>query len=1090
MRFQSRYNIVKKSGLFDERYYLEAYDDIRKADIDPIKHYLKHGWKEGRNPSEQFDTNFYLETYPDVKAARMNPLIHFIKFGVYEGRKTHSEKSLEQQPKQYSKLTKLIKVIKHVKQNPYLIKKFIHETKNFGLKNAIKKAKAKSGMTSSTVTLTTVKPKCTFQHSGKDYDIKVSVIIPTYNRSKLLPSLIESWREVNKVTRYKYEIIFSDDGSEDGSVEILEAVKDLPIIVLKNNHGGAAKARNNAIRNAKGEKLYIIGDDIFPNPQIINQHYEKLKELPICKAVLGEIIWHKDLKINTLMEHITELGCEQFSFNAFPPYGYIDFRHFYTSNISIDREFLMSEKIIFDESFYKVNFEDIELGYRLSKKGMDIYFYPDAIAEHYHPYTSVAGFCRRQQIAGEMALVFKRLHPNEVEWVVQVEQISAEWKNYINHVSKLTFQKDFKILEQIIDLCQRLEDENLIQQYDLEKNVSSIYRVLFRFFYEKGVIENSYQIDDTIVQKVFAVFFISQIQEYIKDIVLITHLESIDFNTDFAEKNDVKIIIEVDNHISVEKLHKEYVDVMSDILIRIKSDAKELDDNYIYKPKSGFMLSVNSIKQAILFLKNNSVDSILLSFGLVDLPYIGISKDLENNIIYKNNGMSIEDFKSKRISGKVIRLISETYTTKLNIKELINQSVDDYGYWNKRNCGYIEEGIILYQPTSYQKNKKIIFVFPIFLAVGGVERNTAEIIEALKDEYDFVVVNFERLNESLGSLHHQFTKTCLGVYDLTELSPHDGILSYLKILNLFYKPDLIWICNGSPWLEHNLANIRSIFKNSAIVDQQVYDMNEGWVRLYKEKNQALLSFDRFIAINSKIKDVFINEANIFSDNVDLIYHVVKTERFHKALYVEKQTAYLKQYNVDLAKDNFIFVGRMNEQKRPFLFLDFVKKISKEISNIHFYMVGTGPLADDVEKYILKKDLTKYVTRITHIDNVAEIYSLMKGLIITSKFEGLPIAMLEAMCVGLPTFATNVGDIDVVIDEYKNGMIVDVNSMPDELVKAFHIFYNNLNIFSDESLKVSETIRHRFSVEVVSDNYKNCFEQAMKNLQNFIPKGIK
>ncbi|KHG32924.1 glycosyltransferase [Sulfurospirillum sp. MES] len=1017
MRFQSRYNIVKKSGLFDERYYLEAYDDIRKADIDPIKHYLKHGWKEGRNPSEQFDTNFYLETYPDVKAARMNPLIHFIKFGVYEGRKTHSEKSLEQQPKQYSKLTKLIQVIKHVRQNPYLIKKFINETKNFGLKNAIKKVKAKSGIKSSTI-LTTTKPKCTFQYSGKDYDIKVSVIIPTYNRSKLLPSLIESWREVNKVTRYKYEIIFSDDGSEDGSVEILEAVKDLPIIVLKNNHGGAAKARNNAIRNAKGEKLYIIGDDIFPNPQIINQHYEKLKELPICKAVLGEIIWHKDLEINTLMKHITELGCEQFSFNAFPPYGYIDFRHFYTSNISIDREFLMSEKIIFDESFYKVNFEDIELGYRLSKKGMDIYFYPDAIAEHYHPYTSVAGFCRRQQIAGEMALVFKRLHQNEVEWVVQVEQISTEWKNYINHVSKLTFQKDFKILEQIIDLCQRLEDENLIQQYDLEKNVSSIYRVLFRFFYEKGVIENSYQIDDTIVQKVFAVFFIPQIQEYIKDIILITHLESIDFNTDFAEKNDVKIIIEVDNHISVEKLHKEYVDVMSDILIRIKSDAKELDDNYIYKPKSGFMLSVNSIKQAILFLKNNSVDSILFSFGLVDLPYIGISKDLENNIIYKNNGMSIEDFKSKRISGKVIRLISETYTTKLNIKELINQSVDDYGYWNKRNSGYIEEGIISYQSTPYQKNKKIVFVFPTFLAVGGVERNTAEIIEALKNEYDFVVVNFERLNEVLGSLHRQFTKTCLGVYDLTELSHHDGILNYLKILNQFYKPDLIWICNGSPWLEHNLSNIRSIFKSSAIVDQQVYDINEGWVRLYKEKNQNLLSFDGFIAINSRIKNIFTNDVNIDEKKVDLIYSVMSDEKRDKASNYTRNEL-LKKYNLNSDQKYITSIGRLAYQKAPLDLIHLIQKVVDRYGEeFKFIVVGSGELSTQVDQLIKKYNLERYIVRLDYVDNTYELHLIAEVIIFTSLYEGLSIALLEALSVGTPGISTDVGDLATLIRTQK------------------------------------------------------------------------
>ena len=74
----NQYKTIKKSGLFDDRYYLKHYEDIRKLDIDPIKHYLDYGWKEGRNPSDRFDTNFYLESYPDIKNNGMNPLVHFI----------------------------------------------------------------------------------------------------------------------------------------------------------------------------------------------------------------------------------------------------------------------------------------------------------------------------------------------------------------------------------------------------------------------------------------------------------------------------------------------------------------------------------------------------------------------------------------------------------------------------------------------------------------------------------------------------------------------------------------------------------------------------------------------------------------------------------------------------------------------------------------------------------------------------------------------------------------------------------------------------------------------------------------------------
>ena len=52
--------------------------------MSPIKHYLKFGWKEGRNPSAEFDGNEYLDKRPDVKANAICPLVHFIKFGKSE----------------------------------------------------------------------------------------------------------------------------------------------------------------------------------------------------------------------------------------------------------------------------------------------------------------------------------------------------------------------------------------------------------------------------------------------------------------------------------------------------------------------------------------------------------------------------------------------------------------------------------------------------------------------------------------------------------------------------------------------------------------------------------------------------------------------------------------------------------------------------------------------------------------------------------------------------------------------------------------------------------------------------------------------
>ncbi|MBZ9570434.1 LicD family protein [Methanobrevibacter sp. TMH8] len=80
------YNKIKKYNLFDEKYYFEKNPHIDFSKINPMDHYIYHGYKEGKNPSKNFDGNFYLEKYKDVKSSNQNPLVHYVLFGKKEGR--------------------------------------------------------------------------------------------------------------------------------------------------------------------------------------------------------------------------------------------------------------------------------------------------------------------------------------------------------------------------------------------------------------------------------------------------------------------------------------------------------------------------------------------------------------------------------------------------------------------------------------------------------------------------------------------------------------------------------------------------------------------------------------------------------------------------------------------------------------------------------------------------------------------------------------------------------------------------------------------------------------------------------------------
>ena len=87
-RQKSDINLLLNSAMFDTRWYLDTYDDVKKSNANPVLHYLAFGNLEGRDPSSMFNTSRYLTLNPDVKNCNMNALVHYLKFGSSEGRRT------------------------------------------------------------------------------------------------------------------------------------------------------------------------------------------------------------------------------------------------------------------------------------------------------------------------------------------------------------------------------------------------------------------------------------------------------------------------------------------------------------------------------------------------------------------------------------------------------------------------------------------------------------------------------------------------------------------------------------------------------------------------------------------------------------------------------------------------------------------------------------------------------------------------------------------------------------------------------------------------------------------------------------------
>ncbi|MCW5770556.1 MAG: polysaccharide pyruvyl transferase family protein [Rhodospirillaceae bacterium] len=83
--------LVGQSGLFDGAWYVAQNPDVASSGIEPLDHFMRYGWREGRKPSPQFEAGWYLRENPDVAAAGVNPLVHYLRHGQKEGRKPFPE---------------------------------------------------------------------------------------------------------------------------------------------------------------------------------------------------------------------------------------------------------------------------------------------------------------------------------------------------------------------------------------------------------------------------------------------------------------------------------------------------------------------------------------------------------------------------------------------------------------------------------------------------------------------------------------------------------------------------------------------------------------------------------------------------------------------------------------------------------------------------------------------------------------------------------------------------------------------------------------------------------------------------------------
>jgi glycosyltransferase involved in cell wall biosynthesis len=359
-------------------------------------------------------------------------------------------------------------------------------------------------------------------------------------------------------------------------------------------------------------------------------------------------------------------------------------------------------------------------------------------------------------------------------------------------------------------------------------------------------------------------------------------------------------------------------------------------------------------------------------------------------------------------------------------------------------------------------DRPTVLVFMPFLAVGGAERVALDMIDYLKDDIRFVVVTLDDHDPAIGTTVNAFRKLTPLVYTARDFLNFNLNFSFINYLIQKYQPYTFYIANGSPWIFDALMTIKH-FHPELRFACQVYDHQAGWINRYDPNISKII--DANIGVNKKICDTYV-EKGVRQKAVYQIENGVNTIEFDPDLYDEQRKISIKQkLNIEPEKKIIVFMARLHAQKRPMDFVEVARRCSED-PNLHFLMVGNGPLATVIDDEIEKIGL-KNITRLSFYRPSSDIFSICDVYVLPSEYEGMPMVILEAQAMGKPVVVTNVGNNREVLDITNGGVCVNKIGSIGELREGIYQMLNSPTATNT----ARQAVLDHFSMKVMGEKYR-------------------
>ena len=300
-----------------------------------------------------------------------------------------------------------------------------------------------------------------------------------------------------------------------------------------------------------------------------------------------------------------------------------------------------------------------------------------------------------------------------------------------------------------------------------------------------------------------------------------------------------------------------------------------------------------------------------------------------------------------------------------------------------------------------------------------------------------------------------------------------------EIYNLIkeYKPDIIHThmakagfigrIAGFLYNSFNKTDIKLVHTFHGHVFHDYFGFLKTKLYIYIEKFLAKKT-DKIIAISESQKEDLCYKYKIAkSEKTTIIPLGFDLDPFFK---IKKKNIIKKEVI------NIGIVGRLTDIKNHDMFLDAVKlfRLYKPyyIPITKFFIIGDGELKEELEKKSKKLDLD---IEFTGWMEPIDIYKKLDVLVLTSKNEGTPVVIIEAMASGVPVISTNVGGVkDLIGDQERGGLFCTDGAVG--VAAGLSVFLNEIKKIQKYQVSSARKFIKKYSKENLFKNINNLYEE--------------